>query len=229
MRAAHDPYYSAPMPFVFLGSGEPPCQYHNAIFPSTGLEYFILECLGPGIPTVALYKTEMPAPRLIAVLQNNTLLRVSFRRSCKVPPREMTSSGTFINFCHFFFLFCFVLHQAVRHADFVICVAGEAGEHCASAGKDVSRAYKRWLQCPSEIAPSPWTERGRNHALSVGRPGVSMSRVQYSLSSSLLLLLLQTISVDSEKNLTLACVHFARTSAYKVKLLLTGMVRPARN
>ncbi|XP_012217844.1 inactive dipeptidyl peptidase 10 isoform X2 [Linepithema humile] len=56
-------------------SGEPPCQYHNAIFPSTGLEYFILECLGPGVPTVALYKTEMPTPRLIGILQNNTLLR----------------------------------------------------------------------------------------------------------------------------------------------------------
>ncbi|EZA53922.1 inactive dipeptidyl peptidase 10 isoform X2 [Ooceraea biroi] len=54
---------------------EPPCQYHNAIFPSSGLEYFILECLGPGVPTVALYKTEMPRPRFIVLLQNNTLLR----------------------------------------------------------------------------------------------------------------------------------------------------------
>ncbi|XP_050457297.1 inactive dipeptidyl peptidase 10 isoform X1 [Cataglyphis hispanica] len=58
-----------------LKNGDPPCQYHNAIFPSKGLDYFVLECLGPGIPTVALYKTEMPMPRLIMILQNNTLLR----------------------------------------------------------------------------------------------------------------------------------------------------------
>ncbi|XP_024943721.1 prolyl endopeptidase FAP [Cephus cinctus] len=51
-----------------------PCQYHSAVF-SPGLEYFVLECLGPGIPTVSLYKTEMPEPRFIALLQNNTLLR----------------------------------------------------------------------------------------------------------------------------------------------------------
>ncbi|XP_043277514.1 inactive dipeptidyl peptidase 10 isoform X2 [Venturia canescens] len=50
------------------------CQYHNAIF-SPSLEYFVLECLGPGVPTVALYKTELPAPRFISLLQNNTLLR----------------------------------------------------------------------------------------------------------------------------------------------------------
>ncbi|KAH0950071.1 hypothetical protein HN011_006753 [Eciton burchellii] len=54
---------------------EPPCQYHNAIFPSAGFEYFVLECLGPGVPIVALYKTEMPKPRFIVLLQNNTLLR----------------------------------------------------------------------------------------------------------------------------------------------------------
>lgn len=52
------------------------CQYHSAIF-SPGLEYFVLECLGPGVPTVTLYKTELPAPRFISMLQNNTLLRVS--------------------------------------------------------------------------------------------------------------------------------------------------------
>ncbi|XP_025073076.1 inactive dipeptidyl peptidase 10 isoform X3 [Pogonomyrmex barbatus] len=58
-----------------LKSGDPPCQYHNVIFPSDGFEYFVLECLGPGIPTVSLYKMEMSMPRLIATLQNNTLLR----------------------------------------------------------------------------------------------------------------------------------------------------------
>ncbi|KAL0116963.1 hypothetical protein PUN28_010084 [Cardiocondyla obscurior] len=58
-----------------LKTGDPPCQYHNAIFPSADFEYFILECLGPGIPTVALYKMEMSLPRLVTTLQNNTLLR----------------------------------------------------------------------------------------------------------------------------------------------------------
>ncbi|GAB1868634.1 Dipeptidyl peptidase 4 [Camponotus japonicus] len=58
-----------------LKNVEPPCQYHNVIFPPESLEYFVLECLGPGIPTVALYKMEMPKPRLITMLQNNTLLR----------------------------------------------------------------------------------------------------------------------------------------------------------
>ncbi|KAL2733680.1 inactive dipeptidyl peptidase 10-like isoform X1 [Vespula squamosa] len=56
-------------------SEEPPCQYHHAIFPSYGLDYFVLECLGPGIPTISLYKTETPMPRLLSVLQNNTVLR----------------------------------------------------------------------------------------------------------------------------------------------------------
>ncbi|XP_076766360.1 dipeptidyl peptidase 10 isoform X1 [Xylocopa sonorina] len=52
-----------------------PCQYHNVIFPSVGTDYFVLECYGPGIPTVTLYATEFPMPHLIYVLQNNTLLR----------------------------------------------------------------------------------------------------------------------------------------------------------
>lgn len=63
--------------FCLLENVEPPCQYHNVIFPPESLEYFVLECLGPGIPTVALYKMEMPKPRLITILQNNTVLRVS--------------------------------------------------------------------------------------------------------------------------------------------------------
>ncbi|KOX79483.1 Inactive dipeptidyl peptidase 10 [Melipona quadrifasciata] len=52
-----------------------PCQYHNVIFPPVGTDYFVLECYGPGIPTVTLYKTNFPMPYLIYVLQNNTLLR----------------------------------------------------------------------------------------------------------------------------------------------------------
>ncbi|XP_017888921.1 inactive dipeptidyl peptidase 10 isoform X3 [Ceratina calcarata] len=52
-----------------------PCQYHKAIFPPDATDYFVLECYGPGIPTVAIYKTEFPRPRLIYLLQNNTALR----------------------------------------------------------------------------------------------------------------------------------------------------------
>ncbi|KAG7188926.1 hypothetical protein KM043_008527 [Ampulex compressa] len=54
---------------------ELPCQYHDAIFPPVGSDYFVLECLGPGIPTVGLYKTKVPKPRLLSILQNNTVLR----------------------------------------------------------------------------------------------------------------------------------------------------------
>lgn len=55
-------------------STEPPCLYHNAIF-SPASTYFVLECLGPGIPFNTLYKTAMPKPKLITNLQNNTKLR----------------------------------------------------------------------------------------------------------------------------------------------------------
>ncbi|XP_039298265.1 dipeptidyl aminopeptidase-like protein 6 [Nilaparvata lugens] len=47
-----------------------PCTYHNAYF-SRSLAYFVLECLGPGIPTVTLYSTYGGG---IATLQNNTKL-----------------------------------------------------------------------------------------------------------------------------------------------------------
>ncbi|XP_076391296.1 dipeptidyl peptidase 10 isoform X3 [Megachile rotundata] len=57
-----------------------PCQYHNAIFPPVGTDYFVLECYGPSIPTVSLYKTDFPMPRPIYVLQNNTLLRERISR-----------------------------------------------------------------------------------------------------------------------------------------------------
>ncbi|KAI7815344.1 DPP10, partial [Rhyzopertha dominica] len=53
---------------------DPPCLYHDAWF-SKYSDYFILECLGPGIPTVSLYKSAMPKPKLLAVIQNNTRLR----------------------------------------------------------------------------------------------------------------------------------------------------------
>ncbi|KAJ8870518.1 hypothetical protein PR048_029541 [Dryococelus australis] len=48
-----------------------PCQYHNVVF-SPGLRYYVLECLGPGVPTVRLYATR--GLRLLATLQNNTRL-----------------------------------------------------------------------------------------------------------------------------------------------------------
>ncbi|XP_018575079.1 venom dipeptidyl peptidase 4-like, partial [Anoplophora glabripennis] len=55
---------------------EPPCLYHNAIFSgSWSASYYVLECLGPGIPTTSLYKTAMPKPKLLMWLQNNTKLR----------------------------------------------------------------------------------------------------------------------------------------------------------
>lgn len=73
--------YNKEMYMVFLLFSEftdQPCQYHNVIFPPVGTDYFVLECYGPGIPTVTLYKTNFPMPYLIYVLQNNTLLRVSY-------------------------------------------------------------------------------------------------------------------------------------------------------
>lgn len=48
--------------------------YHNAIF-SPNSKYYVLECLGPDIPTSVLYKTSNPKPNLVAVLQNNTQLK----------------------------------------------------------------------------------------------------------------------------------------------------------
>ncbi|XP_058799577.1 inactive dipeptidyl peptidase 10 isoform X3 [Phymastichus coffea] len=50
------------------------CQYYSAIF-SPNLEYFILQCLGPGIPTVSLYKTELSMPRFMADFQKNIILK----------------------------------------------------------------------------------------------------------------------------------------------------------
>ncbi|XP_014241901.1 inactive dipeptidyl peptidase 10 [Cimex lectularius] len=46
------------------------CLYHNAIF-SPNSTYYVLECLGPGIPTVWLYKTDTGC---IMNLQNNSRL-----------------------------------------------------------------------------------------------------------------------------------------------------------
>ncbi|XP_017772534.1 PREDICTED: inactive dipeptidyl peptidase 10 [Nicrophorus vespilloides] len=54
---------------------EPPCLYHNAIFSPGSASYYVLECLGPGIPTSTLYKASLPKPKILYYLQNNTALR----------------------------------------------------------------------------------------------------------------------------------------------------------
>lgn len=61
--------------------GKTPCLYHDAIFPSEPSDYALIECLGPDIPSSAIYKiypdeNENPL-QLINWIQNNTRLRVS--------------------------------------------------------------------------------------------------------------------------------------------------------
>lgn len=58
-------------PFNVMGILWRPCLYHNAIF-SPGLSYIVLECLGPGIPTVTLYATK--DFKYLLTLQNNSRL-----------------------------------------------------------------------------------------------------------------------------------------------------------
>ncbi|KAL3288157.1 hypothetical protein HHI36_002608 [Cryptolaemus montrouzieri] len=53
---------------------ETPCLFHNVIF-SPHSTYFVLDCLGPSVPTSDLYKTKMPNPLHLMCLQNNTQLR----------------------------------------------------------------------------------------------------------------------------------------------------------
>ncbi|VEN54444.1 unnamed protein product, partial [Callosobruchus maculatus] len=53
---------------------EPPCLYHNALF-SPNSQHYVLECLGPGVPTVSLWKASMPRPRHLLWMQNNTAVR----------------------------------------------------------------------------------------------------------------------------------------------------------
>lgn len=53
------------------------CQYHSAVFPEVNSDYFVLICLGPGVPTVSLYKIHpQKGPQFVTMLQNNTALRV---------------------------------------------------------------------------------------------------------------------------------------------------------
>lgn len=60
--------------FFFFPVSPGACGYHNAIF-SPGCKYYILECLGPGFPSVHLYSAA--GPTHLAVLQNNSALAVS--------------------------------------------------------------------------------------------------------------------------------------------------------
>lgn len=61
--------------------GPMPCQYFTASFPTTNSEYVVIECLGPEIPSSAVYKVSPEFSKnplqLLTYLQNNTVLKVS--------------------------------------------------------------------------------------------------------------------------------------------------------
>ncbi|KAF9797740.1 hypothetical protein SFRURICE_017935 [Spodoptera frugiperda] len=72
-----------------------PCLYHEAHF-SPSSAYFVLECLGPGVPTFSLHKTALPDPRLIAHLENNTIVKEKLASIALPTPRTFSvqlSSG----------------------------------------------------------------------------------------------------------------------------------------
>ncbi|GLV36131.1 Dipeptidyl peptidase 10 [Carabus blaptoides fortunei] len=54
---------------------EHPCLFHNAIFSPGSAIYFVLECLGPGVPTSSLYRASLPQPRFLVHLQNNSRVK----------------------------------------------------------------------------------------------------------------------------------------------------------
>ncbi|KAK6630046.1 hypothetical protein RUM44_005444 [Polyplax serrata] len=68
-----------------------PCSFHNAMF-SSNLSYFILECLGPEVPTTSLYltKSHSEPPKLVTVLQSNAKLKEKL--SAKARPLIKTFS-----------------------------------------------------------------------------------------------------------------------------------------
>ncbi|KAL0812045.1 hypothetical protein ABMA28_009436 [Loxostege sticticalis] len=53
-----------------------PCLYHEAHF-SPSAAYFVLECLGPGVPTSSLHKIALPEPRMLLHLENNTAVKIA--------------------------------------------------------------------------------------------------------------------------------------------------------
>ncbi|KAH9631345.1 hypothetical protein HF086_008170 [Spodoptera exigua] len=72
-----------------------PCLYHEAHF-SPSSAYFVLECLGPGVPTFSLHKTALPDPRLLAHLENNTIVKEKLASIALPTPRTFSvqlSSG----------------------------------------------------------------------------------------------------------------------------------------
>ncbi|XP_050673083.1 inactive dipeptidyl peptidase 10 isoform X2 [Leptidea sinapis] len=72
-----------------------PCLYHDAHF-SPAATYFVLECLGPGVPTSSLHKTALPEPRLVMHLENNTAVKAILSGIAMPTPRTFSvqlSSG----------------------------------------------------------------------------------------------------------------------------------------
>ncbi|XP_037874079.1 inactive dipeptidyl peptidase 10 isoform X1 [Bombyx mori] len=72
-----------------------PCLYHEAHFSPTAA-YFVLECLGPGVPTSSLHKTALPEPRLVMHLENNTVVKERLSLIALPTPRTFSvhlSSG----------------------------------------------------------------------------------------------------------------------------------------
>lgn len=66
--------------------GKRSCLYHDAFFPPEQSEYALIECLGPDVPSSAIYRIypdehENPL-QLVYWVQNNTKLRVSKSSSC---------------------------------------------------------------------------------------------------------------------------------------------------
>ncbi|XP_041968602.1 inactive dipeptidyl peptidase 10 isoform X2 [Aricia agestis] len=72
-----------------------PCLYHEAHF-SPSAAYFVLECLGPGVPVSSLHKTALPEPRLLMHLENNTAVKEKLSAIALPTPRTFSvqlSSG----------------------------------------------------------------------------------------------------------------------------------------
>ncbi|XP_060807147.1 inactive dipeptidyl peptidase 10 [Amyelois transitella] len=72
-----------------------PCLYHEAHFSPTST-YFVLECLGPGVPTSSLHKIALPEPRLLIHLENNTIVKERLSSIALPTPRTFSvqlSSG----------------------------------------------------------------------------------------------------------------------------------------